>query len=93
MWNLVVLLSQIDLDPLPKPEADSAELAKIMSVVFAIAGSLALLMLAIGGYRYIISRGDPSATAQAKNTILYSIIGLVVVMAAASIVAFVVSTA
>lgn len=93
MHNLVWLLSQIDLKPLPKPKADSAELAKIMSVVFAIAGSVALLMLAIGGYRYIISRGDPSATAQAKNTILYSIIGLVVVMAAASIVAFVVSTA
>ena len=93
MFNLIQLLSQVDLEPLPKPPADSTELAKIMSVVFAIAGSLALLMLAIGGYRYIISRGDPSATAQAKNTILYSIIGLVVVMVAASVVAFVVSAA
>ena len=78
----------IDTDPLPQP---TTTLSDILSVVFVIAGSVALLVLVIGGFRYIISRGDPSATAQAKNTIIYGLIGLVVVVVATSIVALVVS--
>ena len=83
--------SPIVVDPLPDVVADTDELARIMIVVYSIAGSVALLMLAIGGYRYVLSRGDPNATAQAKNTILYSIIGLIVVIVAAAITAFIIS--
>lgn len=95
MHKLLYILSasDVDLKPLPRISADSAEFARILTVVFTIAGSIALLMLVIGGYRYIISNGDPSKTAQAKNTIIYSIVGLVVVIAAASIVALAINLA
>lgn len=80
----------IDTSGLPKATGDNA-VATILNIVFALAASIALLMVVISGFRYIIANGDPNATASARNGILYSIIGLVVVMAAYSIVAFVVN--
>jgi len=62
----------------------------IVNIVFALAASIALLMVVVGGFRYVVSNGDPNATASAKNTIMYSIIGLLVVMSAYAIVTFVV---
>ena len=49
-------------------------------------------MLIIGGIRYTISQGDSSAVTSAKNTILYSIIGLVVAILAYAAVDFVVNS-
>lgn len=78
----------INVCPLPGSNADSNSLNTILNVVFTFAGSIALLMIVIGGFRYVISRGDPNAMAQAKNTILYAIVGLIIVLAAYSIVIF-----
>lgn len=72
------------------PHAKSDSITIIVNIVFGIAGSLALLFIVIGSLRYIISRGDPQATAQAKNTIIYALVGLIVTALAYSIVGFVV---
>lgn len=74
---------------LPHPDT-SKTLATVLGIVFAVTASIALLMIVIAGFRYIVAHGDPNATAQAKNTILYAVIGLLVSMAAFSIVTFVV---
>ena len=74
---------------LPNPNPDST-IPTILNIVFSIAASVALLMVVINGFRYITAHGDPNSTASAKNGILYALVGLVVVMAAYSIVAFVV---
>lgn len=71
---------------LPQPNTSNT-IPTILNMVFAISASVALLMVVIGGFRYIVARGDPSGTASAKNGILYAIVGLIVVMAAYSIVA------
>lgn len=76
-------------ESLPKVSADSGRLDTILTVVFGVAGAVALLMLVIGGFRYILSQGDPNGAAQAKNTIIYSIVGLIVVIIAFTIVSFV----
>ena len=60
-----------------------------LNILFAIATSIALLVIVIGGLRYIIARGDPSATAQARESIIYAAVGLVITLAAYSIVTFV----
>lgn len=60
-----------------------------LNIVFGITASIAMLIIVIAGLRYIIARGDPNATAQAKNTIIYAVIGLCVTIAAYSIVTFV----
>lgn len=51
---------------------------------------VALVFLIIGGLQYIVSRGDEDAAATAKNTILYAIIGLIVIGLAAAVVNFVI---
>lgn len=59
---------------------------KVLSIVVAIAS---VIMVIIGGIQYVISSGDPTNITNAKNTILYAIIGLVVAFAARAIVSFV----
>jgi hypothetical protein len=58
------------------------------TLIFLI-GSLSVIMIIYGGIRYVISRGDSSAVAAAKNTIIYAVAGIVVAIAAFAIVAFV----
>lgn len=61
-----------------------------LQVFFGLLGAIALLIVTIAGFRYVISQGDPQATAKAKNTILYALIGLAVNIFAFTIVTFVV---
>lgn len=90
MW-LYELLAQINYGPLPKPGADADRLDTIVAFVFGLTGALALLFIVIGGFRYIVSRGDPSAVGQAKNTIIFALVGLVVTIVAFGIVTFVIN--
>jgi len=64
----------------------------ISTVLLFIIGAVSVIMLIIGGIRYTISQGDSSAVTSAKNTILYSIIGLVVAILAYAAVKFVVGS-
>ena len=62
---------------------------RLVNTLLYIAGALAVIMLIIGGIRYSASAGNSSQTTAAKNTILYSIVGLVVAVFAYAIVNFV----
>ncbi|MCB9822840.1 hypothetical protein H6800_01030 [Candidatus Nomurabacteria bacterium] len=64
---------------------------KIINIFSIVIGTVAVIMIIIGGFRYIISGGDSSATKSAKDTIMYAVIGLVVVLFAQVIVIFVLS--
>lgn len=44
-----------------------------------LAAPLAVLLIAIGGLRYVISRGDQTAMDEAKKNITWAIIGLIVI--------------
>ena len=48
-------------------------------------------MLIWGGIRYVVSGGDAKKVTDAKNTVLYAIIGLIVAFLAFAIVNFVVN--
>ncbi len=56
-------------------------------------GVASVIMIMVGGFKYITSQGDSGQTASAKNTILYAIIGLVVAAFAQIIVQFVLNRA
>lgn len=45
--------------------------------VIALFGSAAVLMLVYGGFKYITSQGDQKATAEARTTLTYAVIGLI----------------
>lgn len=65
---------------------------KVVNTMLFILGIIAVIMIVIGGIRYVVSNGDSTAVAGAKNTILYAVIGLVVAILAYAIVNFVVTT-
>jgi uncharacterized membrane protein len=64
-------------------------LTDIVNIFSAIVGVIAVIMIIVGGLRYITSGGDSGKVGTAKNTLIYAIIGLVVVALAQIIVHFV----
>ncbi len=67
------------------------ELVKnLVNLLLAVLGFIAVIMIIIGGIRYTTSNGDSNSTKAAKDTILYSVVGLVVAILAYAIVNFVV---
>ncbi len=63
----------------------------VINIISIVVGIVAVIMIIIGGFKYITSNGDSGAVSGAKNTILYAIVGLVVVALAQIIVRFVVN--
>jgi hypothetical protein len=61
----------------------------IADTLIYVIGAIAVIMLIIGGLRYVISQGDAAGVKQAKDTILYAVIGIVVAILAYAIVNFV----
>lgn len=61
----------------------------IINIFSVIVGIVSVIMIIYGGFRYVTSGGDSGNVSSAKNTIIYAIIGLVVVALAQFIVQFV----
>lgn len=66
-------------------------LKTVVNVLLFVLGAAAVIMIVIGGIRYTTSNGDAGAVKGAKDTILYSIIGLIVALMAYAIVNWVVT--
>jgi hypothetical protein len=60
----------------------------IVNLLSAIVGIVAVIMIIFGGLRYITSGGNDTSVTSAKNTILYAIIGLIIVALAQVLVRF-----
>ena len=54
--------------------------ANIIQFLLILAGALAVIFLIFGGIRYITSSGSPDGIEKAKNTITYSIVGVIVII-------------
>jgi hypothetical protein len=63
----------------------------IVNLLSAIVGIVAVIMIIVGGLRYITSGGNDASVTGAKNTILYAIIGLIIVALAQILVRFTLS--
>jgi hypothetical protein len=61
----------------------------IATTVIFLAGLVTVVMIILGGWRYVSSQGDAGQLKQAKDTIMYGVIGLIVVLMAIAIVQFV----
>jgi len=62
----------------------------IINVLLFLIGVLSVIMIIYGGFRFVTSGGSAESVKSAKNTILYSIVGLVVAILAFAIVNFVI---
>ena len=65
---------------------------KIINLFSIIVGIVAVIMIIYGGFRYITSGGDSGRVGNAKNTLIYAIIGLIIVALAQFIVHFVLTS-
>lgn len=60
----------------------------VVEVLLRIASLVAVGFVMYGGFRFIMSQGDPEGSKAARETIINALIGVVVAIAAASIVSF-----
>ena len=61
----------------------------IINIFSVIVGIVAVIMILVGGFKYITSGGDSGNISSAKNTIVYAVIGLIIVALSQFIVKFV----
>lgn len=71
---------------------DAGVFRQVTNIILYIVGIIAVIMLIIGGIKYVVSGGDSKKVTDAKNTILYAIIGLAVCFFAFAIVNFVINS-
>lgn len=62
----------------------------IANTLIFIVGAVSVLMIIIGGLRYVLSAGDASGVKSAKDTVLYAVVGVIVAILAFAIVNFVI---
>ena len=70
---------------------DTGAFKQVTNTILYIVGIIAVIMLIIGGIKYVLSGGDAKKVTDAKNTILYAIIGLIIAFLSYAIVNFVIS--
>lgn len=68
----------------------TSKLLVIANVLAWFGGAIAVIMIIYAGFVYVTSSGDDGKIKSAKNIILYSVVGLVVIVVSRIIVAFVI---
>lgn len=63
----------------------------IINVLLFAIGAISVIMIIVGGIRYVLSNGNSSQINSAKDTVLYAVIGLIVALLAYAIVGFVIN--
>ena len=63
----------------------------VINILLYVVGILAVVMIIVSGLKMTMSAGDAGAVQKAKNTLIYSVIGLIIVILAYAIVNFVIT--
>jgi hypothetical protein len=74
-----------------KPLNDT--ITTIINLLSTVTGIIAVIMIIVGGFRYVTSGGASDKVGSAKNTIVYALIGLIIIALAQVIVRFVLNRA
>lgn len=69
-------------NPLSGNQNFGGVLRTVINALLLFAGAVAVLFLIIGGFRYVISAGNAEQVEAAKKTILYAILGLIIIFIA-----------
>jgi hypothetical protein len=88
-----------NLNPIPAGCAKTQEtvsgkdgvILKAADIIAVLTGIAAVIMIILGGLRYIFSSGDSNKVNTAKNQIIFAVIGIVVVLVSRSIVVFIIN--
>ena len=66
------------LTNLPTTVANQATLTSFLSVLFGVLAAITVLIIVIQGVKFSTSQGDPQKATDARKSIIYAIVGLVV---------------
>lgn len=92
MKYLYYYLAQVQINPsevhVPKGDISGNTLQTAWRIALGLAGGIAVLIIVLAAFKYVVSVGDPQTANKAKNAIIYAIIGLIVALAAFSIISF-----
>ena len=86
-----VLIKPANLPSIAKPNTSSIEasqsvLFNAMDMILIVAGILAVIFIAIGGFIYVINAGEEDMQNRAKDTVLYAVFGLLAIFVSFTIV-------
>lgn len=85
----------IDQTTTTAPSCDDSGIKRVVSLIVSIlswiAGVAAVVAIIWAGFKYVTSGGDSGKVANAKNTLIYAVVGIVVAVLAQLIVRFVIS--
>jgi hypothetical protein len=86
-------INQQNCNPVdPQAEDNVNDIIRLVINLFSVfVGVIAVIFIIVGGIKYITSGGDSGNVTSAKNTILFAIVGLVIVALAQIVVRFVLS--
>ena len=70
-------------------DSATAVLGGVLDVIYFIVGAVAVVVIILAGYTFLMANGDPAKLTKARMAILYSVIGLIVVIFAFVITGFV----
>jgi type IV secretory pathway VirB2 component (pilin) len=77
---------------IPRPLGDltlQQIIGNLVKALLGISGTLALIMIIIGGLRWMTAQGDPEAIKKAKSTLEWAILGLIVAFSSFTLVDFI----
>ncbi|MDX1765650.1 MAG: pilin [Candidatus Saccharimonadales bacterium] len=87
-WNAST--SQCDFGPdAVNVGGDTGVLRTATNILLFIVGAAAVIVIIINGIRMVVSGGDPQAVANARQGIIYGVVGVIVAFLAYALVAFV----
>lgn len=89
IWLFVAALSQPNISPLPHVGANKDTATILFNIFFGVIGAICFLIMTIGGFKFITSKGDPQGVAKARKAITYALVGMAVSLSAVTIINFV----
>lgn len=88
--NFAAILGSPEAVGVPNQNVNAGSFTRALNVVYMVAGVIAVVSVIIAGILFTTSSGDPQKAARARNAILYSVIGIVVVAFAFAVTNFVI---
>lgn len=74
-------------DPIAGP---NGIIHKVTIILGLVSGAVAVIMMIVGGFMYVISNGDSGKVNTARDTLIYSAVGLGIIASAQTIIIFVI---
>ena len=76
---------------LSKDTSDST-VAGVIRVALGALAAISIVIIIVGGFQFVVSRGDPAQVKKARQTILYAVVGLVLAVSASVIVPYIINS-